>query len=462
MGRRDARHGSRAALWIPVLLVLGVLVAAATAYVVVDRPAAETPADPAVIPPPDTLDLPPVTTPAALAEPAAPGALDQAAVRRALAPLLADDDLGSHVLATVAGLDGIPAYDRGRGTAIPASTLKVLTGAVALEALGPEHRFATTVVADGARRVVLVGGGDPLLDTGDLRRLARATAEQVGAKVRVRYDTSLFAGPDVNPHWPAGYISDGVVAPIQALWVDEGRPEGGFGRVDDPAAVAAAQFAAALAKAGVEVVGLPEPGVAPTGAAELARVDSAPVDRLVEHTLETSDNEAAEVLARHIGLATGGTASFASGARGIVDTLAELGVDTADAEVYDGSGLSRENLLTAGTVADVLALAAAPDQPDLRAVLTGLPVAGFTGSLTERFDEDAEDGRGFVRAKTGTLSGVSGLAGTVTGADGVPMLFVLLADDIELIDTLAARDALDAAAGALAACRCGAAGTVAP
>ena len=61
-----------------------------------------------------------------------------------------------------------------------------------------------------------------------------------------------------------------------------------------------------------------------------------------------------------------------------------------------------------------------------------------------------------MRAKTGTLSGVSSLAGVATGLDGVPMVFVLGADKIKLEDTLDARDALDAAAAALGACRCGA------
>ncbi len=128
--------------------------------------------------------------------------------------------------------------------------------------------------------------------------------------------------------------------------------------------------------------------------------------------------------------------------------------------MYDGSGLSRDNLLDPDTLTVLLELAGSAAQPDLRAILTGLPVAGFNGSLTERFVD--EDGLGFVRAKTGTLTGVSGLAGTVTDADGRPMVFALLADEIDLLDTLGARAALDAAASALAACRCGAAGTVAP
>lgn len=461
MGRRDARHGSRLAFWLPVLLVVGVLVAAGTLYVV-DPPAAEAPTDdPALVAPPDRLDLPAVAEPSPVALGATQTGLDPAKVRRALAPLLEDDDLGPHVLAAVTGLDGSPAYTDGDGAAIPASTLKLLTAAAALEALGPEHTFATTVRSEGPRRVVLVGGGDPLLSRADLRRLARQAAGTITGRVRLGYDTGLFSGPEVNPHWPASYVPEGVVAPITALWVDEGRTELGIGRVDDPALAAATEFAAALRKAGVEVVGDPGETTTTAGATEIARLDSDPLAQIVEHTLETSDNEASEVLARHVGIATTGRGSFAGGARGILDTLAALGVPIDDAEVYDGSGLSRDNRLDPDTLTAVLALSGSAAEPDLRAVLTGLPVAGFTGSLTERF-EDAGPGLGLVRAKTGTLSEVSGLAGTVTDADGLPMAFALLADRIALVDTLDARAALDAAASALAACHCGVAGTVAP
>jgi D-alanyl-D-alanine carboxypeptidase/D-alanyl-D-alanine-endopeptidase (penicillin-binding protein 4) len=445
-------------LWLPVVLVLGVL-AAAGVVLYVDPPE-EPPASPAAVPPPASLDLPALTSPQAVAT-TATGAANPAKVRRAIASLLDDADLGPHVLATVSGPDGTLLYSRGSGEAIPASTLKLLTSAAALEVLGPDHTFTTRVVADGPRRVVLVGGGDPLLSVEELVRLARSTARGIETpQVRVAYDTSLFSGPDVNPHWPDSYVSEQIVSPIQPLWIDEGRDASGYGRVADPAFTAAGAFASALAKAGVRVVGAPEERRAPATAEPLAEVASDPLDRIVEHTLETSDNEAAEVLAHHVGLAVSGTASFAVGTQAVLATLEKLGVPTQGAEVYDGSGLSRDNLVDPDTITGVLEVASAAEHPELRAVVTGLPVAGFTGSLTERFVDDG--GRGFVRAKTGTLSGVSGLAGTVTDATGVPMVFAVLADDIALVDTLDARAALDDLTSALATCRCGAAGTVAP
>ncbi len=134
--------------------------------------------------------------------------------------------------------------------------------------------------------------------------------------------------------------------------------------------------------------------------------------------------------------------------------LERLGARVGGAEVYDGSGLSRENRLRATTLIDVLRLAASPEHPELRAVLTGLPVGGFTGSLSFRYDDAPRSGVGRVRAKTGTLTGVSALAGVVTDLDGVPLVFVLAADRVRLRNTLDARDALDNASAALASCHC--------
>ena len=95
----------------------------------------------------------------------------------------------------------------------------------------------------------------------------------------------------------------------------------------------------------------------------------------------------------------------------------------------------------------------------MRALLGGLPVAGFSGSLTLRFDDAPPAAVGAVRAKTGTLSGVSSLAGTVVSRDGVPMVFALMLDRVKAADEGYAEAALDRAAAALGACRCARAGT---
>ena len=102
----------------------------------------------------------------------------------------------------------------------------------------------------------------------------------------------------------------------------------------------------------------------------------------------------------------------------------------------------------------MLRVASSDDHPDLRATITGLPVAGFTGSLTYRFADTPVPGRGRVRAKTGTLTGVSSLAGVVTDLDGVPMAFAIMADRVRLPNTLDAREAADDFAAALGSCHC--------
>ncbi len=465
MGKRDRRH----APWLAVLLVLLLLGGAGAAYFTgaADRWLADEPPDPvtepAAVPPPEGMDLPAVRTPEPVAAEAEPGRLRPAAVRRALASGLRDKDLGRSVHAAVAGLeDGPPVYATGNASFTPASTMKLLTTTAALAALGPDHRFETTAVAKG-RRITLVGGGDPMLarsprddwpQVADVSSLAEQAAADLGRRrpVRISYDASLFTGPAENPYWRADYIPDDIVSPISALWVDEGIAADRSERVEDPARDAAAAFAKALADQGVPVQGEPTPGRAPAGARTVATVSSPTLSQIVEHVILVSDNEGAEVLAHQVGLALGTGGSFAGGAQGVRQVLSDLGVPLDGVVIRDGSGLSRRNLVRTGTMLEVLRVAA--DEPELRAVVTGLPVGGFTGSLTFRFADAPAAGVGRVRAKTGTLGGVRSLAGIATDQAGTPMVFVLAADRIREMNSLDAQVDLDNLAGALGACRC--------
>ena len=192
-----------------------------------------------------------------------PGRIDPALVQAAVAPYLADPALGAHVVGVVADLAaGRPVVRFGDGApTMPASVTKLLTTTAALSVLGPETRFTTRVVAGGKKRIVLVGGGDPFLaskplpaaypEHADLRTLAAQTAaalrQQGRTSVQLGYDDSLFSEPSFNPAWPAHYLPEHVVSRVTALWVDEGRPAVGSGRVDDPSLYAAQTFAAAAA-----------------------------------------------------------------------------------------------------------------------------------------------------------------------------------------------------------------------
>jgi len=480
--RREQRHAARVGRrahwlsWLPEALIV-LLVVAALGNVEYDLghrwfglEASSPSSRPDEVLPPEGLDLVAGSAAPYVAAPVPATPLDAAAVKRALARYAGDSRFGRHLTFRVAELTtGTVVYRRGADAVVPASTTKLLTAAAALHALGPESRFTTRVVASG-NRIVLVCGGDPYLAStvakakdryparAVLARLATRTATALKArgltKVGLIYDDSLFTGPTVNPHWPANYRPDDVVPPITALWVDQGEgPDGRYGAA--PAAAAAKQFAAALRTQGVTVVGTRR-GTVPVDADEIASVQSAPVREIVQQMLAVSDNNAAEVLARQVAVATDRGASFAGASAAVLQVLRSLGMATAGSTLYDGSGLSRDNRLTAELLLDVLTAAASPANPQLREVITGLPVAGFTGSLQDRFDTGAAEGRGRVRAKTGTLTGVHGLAGVAAGPDGSLIAFVLVADQVSGPNTLPVRRLLDQMAAALGACRCAA------
>lgn len=457
-------------------LVVAVLVAAGAAYGLDAgdrlgiRP--DPVEEPAEVAPPAGLDLPEARTAPAVAAPLGASRIFDREVRRAVAPLVRDKRFGRRVAVLVTDLAAAEAYRSGPEAVVPASTMKILTTLAALATLGPEQTFSTRVVRRG-RMLTLVGGGDPLLartppqdeeshpEVADLRTLANRTARSLRAqgirRVDLGYDTSLFTGPAVDPQWRPSYVPDNVVSPIVPLWVEQGRERPGSGvRVDDPALAAARVFARHLERRGIELRGPVRAVVSREGDRPVASVESAELVEIVQHALESSDNETTEVLGRHVALAEGRPGSSDAVGPAVRGVLERLGVPMRGARLDDASGLARSNRLRPETVVGALAAAADPARPDLAGVLAGLPVAGFNGSLSYRFGEDAEAGLGRVRAKTGTLTGVHALAGLVVGEDGALMLYFAGADRVKLENTLPARDLLDEISAALAACSCAA------
>ncbi|MFJ3922836.1 D-alanyl-D-alanine carboxypeptidase/D-alanyl-D-alanine-endopeptidase [Streptomyces sp. NPDC090022] len=362
------------------------------------------------------------------------------ALADALRPLLADPALGDVRAASVvdAATGAVLYEEKPREPMTPASTVKIATAAAALAALGPEHRIATTVVPGaGAGRIVLVGGGDPSLSAkkknpagpgGSLVVLAADTAQALKATgtetVTLAYDDSLWTGPARHP-----IGRNPNIAPMSALMADEGRPDdstsGPVDRTDTPAQDAAAAFAALLRERGITVTGAPARAKAPAGAQALATTWSTPVAGLVERMLTTSDNDIAEALARQTAVAAGKPADFEGGEKAVAEKLASLGLDLTGTRFADGSGLNRADKVSSGLLTALLAKAAEPGRPELRPVLTGLPVAGFNGTLRAR-NAGSSPAAGLLRAKTGTLSGVNSLAGTVVDPSGRLLAFAFL------------------------------------
>jgi serine-type D-Ala-D-Ala carboxypeptidase/endopeptidase (penicillin-binding protein 4) len=377
-------------------------------------------------------------------------------------------------------------YSANAGTpATPASTTKVVTAVAALAALGPDARFTTTVRQVGDT-VVLVGGGDPTLAVNEypssdyprpatLAQLAAGTARALKARgshsVRLGYDTALFSGPGMAQGWTDSDIYTGNVTSVVALEADQGRlTQAGAleddddavnfrPRATDPVAATVAAFAALLARDGITVTGTPEETAPPASAPVLASVSSPPLVAVAGQMLQESNNVIAENLARHVAIALGMPATFSGAAGADVAELRRLGI-TTPISLMDGSGLSPQDAIAPETLIRVLSLAAST--PRLRGAVTGLPVAGFSGTLSAGNSAFGGIGgiaggtaRGVVRAKTGNLATVASLAGLVYDRSGDLLLFAIMAPQVPGAGQLQqAAEALDAAAAGLATCGC--------
>jgi D-alanyl-D-alanine carboxypeptidase/D-alanyl-D-alanine-endopeptidase (penicillin-binding protein 4) len=256
-------------------------------------------------------------------------------------------------------------------------------------------------------------------------------------------DDSLFTGPAVNPAWAADDVPSSYASAITAVLADGGRAAPTDAeRSAAPDLAAGAELAAALGRPGLPV----SRGRAPAGARVVASVESAPYGTLVEQMLQQSDNVIAECLARQVALAEHQPASFTGAAHAVAQVLRGLGVDPG-AGLVDGSGLAARDRLSPATLAAVVRLAAT--RPAGRFALAGLPVAAWSGTLVHRYSVGVTRATaGVVRAKTGTLTGVATLAGTVHDRSGRLLAFALMSQSPA--DTPTVEAALDRLVAALA------------
>ena len=312
-----------------------------------------------------------------------------------------------------------PGVDR-----IPASVAKLYTTAAALRRMGASNRLNTDVLAsgtlDGDGRLdgdlVIRGGGDPTLSASDIAILAgRVGASGVrSVSGSVIGDESRFDTRRGGAGW--GY-SPWLGGSIGALAVSRGWGDGG------PGISAARSFARAVRARGIRVRGRTKTGRTPDGARRLGRVSSPTVAELSRLVNSPSDNFMAEVMLKELGArfgAAGTTAAGASVARAVASGFG------AGPRIADGSGLSRSN---STSPRDVMALITGMRRSDDREAFEGsLAVAGRTGTLASRMRGTKAAGN--CRAKTGTLSNVSTLAGTCRSASGHTIAFALMMNSI--------------------------------
>ncbi|GBG36060.1 D-alanyl-D-alanine carboxypeptidase/D-alanyl-D-alanine endopeptidase [Mycobacterium montefiorense] len=454
MGRTRWRKSTQVFIGVAMLAFVAAVVAAATffttgghgtsnAHVPVPPPRAPV-VKPGMVPVADTAET--------------PSAAGLAAV---LAPVAADPNLGRLGGRVTDAITGKELWQLGDDVPlVPASTNKVLTAAAALLTLDRQARISTRVVAGSQNAqgpIVLVGAGDPTLSAAppDVPTWYRGAprisdlVEQVRRSgvtpTAVQVDTSAFTGPTLAQGWDPTDIDNGDIAPIESVMIDAGRIQPSTvnsRRSKTPALDAGRELAKALGMdpAAVTVA------AAPSGARQLAVVQSAPLVQRLGEMMDHSDNVLAECIAREVAAAINRPRSFAGAVDAVTNRLSTAHIDTTGAALLDSSGLSVDDRLTAKTLDGTVQAAAGPDQPSLRALLDLLPIAGGSGTLAERFlDQATNQGpAGWLRAKTGSLTATNSLVGVVTDRSGRVLTFAFISNSAgpngrNVMDALATR-----------------------
>jgi serine-type D-Ala-D-Ala carboxypeptidase/endopeptidase (penicillin-binding protein 4) len=372
-----------------------------------------------------------------------------------------------------------------------ASTTKLATAVTTLSLFGTaDQPWPTTVVTGrGPREVVLVAGGDPMLTSAQLRSLARRTAlalvptlppapappdpaptatpsptpsptpEPSQITVSVRVDDTLYPAPMPARGWPSHYLP-WVVSPVRPLVRDL---RAGWDTSADAARYFSEQLGVALrtrlASRTDVVVSTRYRGrlEAPEGAQEISRFLGNSVGAALRWMLLVSDNDVAEMLFRNNAIALGRRPTWPGARLASTERLASLGVNVRDWLLYDGSGVSRADRLTARGLVSLLRVAQSPKRPELHALRGYLPVAGISGTLDDAYGRYATAptrcARGQVFAKTGTLYDTVALAGYAQGSDGRLKAFAVLVNNPRFpYPKLTVRRAVDRIPATLTGC----------
>jgi D-alanyl-D-alanine carboxypeptidase/D-alanyl-D-alanine-endopeptidase (penicillin-binding protein 4) len=415
---------------------------------------------------------PPVTQPPAKIVPLPPSdkVPSAAGVQAQLAGQLANPALAQFSGIVIDPATGATVFNQDSNSPqIPASTAKILTGAALLTSVDPTDRFTTKIVqGDQEGDIVLVGGGDVTLsarnegvatiyDGAPLMSDLAAQVKASGIDVkRIVLDTDYWTGSDLADGWQTADIrgtpgsAQGYITRMSPLMVDGDREDPANEnsiRTGDPTNTAGKALARFLGTPDLPMV----PGSAPEGGTVIAQVSSQPMSVLLAQALENSDNVLAEALARQVAIARGAPPSFDGASAAILEALEELKIDTIGIEMADGSGLSTKDRVPPTVMAQIISLAVTGQPPALQNLLTGLPIAGVSGSLADRFQDDgSRAGAGWVRAKTGSLEVTYALTGYVPDVDGRILVFAFVSNGVGA----GTRPALDALAAGLRGCGC--------
>lgn len=297
----------------------------------------------------------------------------------------------------------------------PASVMKLVTSITALDMLGVDYGYHTSIcykgrlVGDTLRGdLYCVGGFDPTITRDDMKAFAD-TIRRFGIRCvegRVVADLSMKD----TLAYGSGWCWDDDNDRLTPLLVD---------KKDQFVSVLLGEMRAA----GIQLDVTLGKGRLPQGCTEIFRYRSS-IDKVLNQMMKKSDNLYAESMFYQIAKASSPQTAKAADASGAMKRLAyRLGLDPLDYTFADGSGLSHYSYITAELI--VRLLRHAYDRREIYDHLYPvLPIAGVDGTLEKRMTSGVC--RGNVHAKTGTVSGVSTLGGFCKAANGHTLCFAIL------------------------------------
>ena len=331
------------------------------------------------------------------------------------APLFETTQLGLYVYDLT---DGQPLYAINAAHRMrPASCQKLVTAITALHFLKGNYRFTTDFRITGTVKagtlqgdLIVVGGMDPLVTPTELLQAAASIKQQQGIESiagNIIYDLSMRE--DTPLGW--GWCWDDDYGPLSALLVD------GKDNFEQ-------KWLDALAQAGIRVSSsFGKRGQADNKSRSIYAIHHG-IDILLEPMMKNSDNIYAECLFYQTAASTGKKgAGHKQASQRTEELLTRIGLEPSRYVIADGSGLSLYNYVSAEML--VAMLGYAWRTPAIKEhLLPSLPIAGFDGTLQKRMTSTVAEGN--VRAKTGTVNGISSLAGYLTAANGHTLAFAII------------------------------------
>lgn len=322
---------------------------------------------------------------------------------------------------------------------IPASNTKLFTSAVALDLLGGDFELRTTIYANENSfngevingNLYIKGYGNSLFRESDLNNMVEYI-HQIGVKHikgGIIGDDSYFDDIYTRDDWILDENATVKLPPVSALVIDRNRRQTRSGRrsytvhIDNPAQYIAQQLRNKLLEKGIKVDSPASKGITPSNVFEIVS-SKTPLTRVLNLVNKSSDNYVAECLFKTIGAEASkhqGTAFYATQA--VLNFIDENGIFFTGTTVVDGSGISRFNVATIGSIIGVLERMYF-DLNNFEDYYNSMSIAGVDGTLRTRMNNTI--GENNVRGKTGTLRGVSALSGYVTTAAGDDLIFAMI------------------------------------